>query len=75
MTVAMCKGCRKMISISRVAGGNPIALQQPDVFALRYGRCDACGMYCGDCLTSGGDPTAAQGTCPQCGAKVAIEGA
>ncbi len=69
MALAMCAGCSKMLSISRLPGGNPMAKAYPDMFALAYGTCDRCDKrYCDQCIGSAG------GKCPGCGKRLAIEG-
>jgi hypothetical protein len=68
MAVSMCFKCGKMISISKIPTGNPTAWQNPSVFALYYGSCKSCGMYCSDCIESAG------GRCPNCGKPIEIKG-
>ena len=40
-----------MISVSAVPGGNPVALADPEGWALEYGRCPTCNAhYCDRCI-------------------------
>ena len=67
MTVGMCAKCGKLISISNLPGGNPIALADPDHWAVAYGVCERCGgSFCDKCIESNA------GKCPECGRKVKI---
>jgi len=69
MALAMCAGCSKMLSISRLPGGNPMAKAYPDMFAMAYGSCDRCDKrYCDQCINNAG------GKCPGCGKRLAVEG-
>jgi hypothetical protein len=68
MTVAICGKCNKLISISNIPGGNPIAKSDPDTWALAYGRCDRCGgVYCDKCIKDNLDK------CPGCGRSIKIK--
>jgi len=68
MTVAMCSKCNKLISISNIPGGNPIAKANPDLWAMVYGRCDMCGkFYCDKCLEEN------MSKCPGCGHNIEIK--
>lgn len=67
MTVAICKKCGKLISISNIPGGNPTAKANPDMWATSYGRCDRCGgVYCDKCIKAN------MNKCPGCGRQIAI---
>lgn len=60
MTVAICSRCRKLISISSIPGGNPVAASNPDNWATVYRQCDTCGqLFCAEC----GNMTP---FCPEC---------
>ncbi|HEU4404029.1 MAG TPA: TerB family tellurite resistance protein [Polyangiaceae bacterium] len=54
MPVAYCSGrepCDRLISISAVPGGNPAANAEPEVYAVEWTLCSACGAYtCDRCL-------------------------
>jgi hypothetical protein len=69
MPIGMCAGCSRMISISRLPGGNPIARQYPDMYAAEYAKCDRCNKtYCDRCVANAG------GKCPGCGKRLEIQG-
>jgi hypothetical protein len=60
MTVAICSRCQKLISISLIPGGNPLAASDADNWAATYRQCDTCGqLFCDEC----GDMTP---LCPEC---------
>ena len=68
MPVSMCSKCRKMISISNVPGGNPMAKANPGMWALAYGVCDRCkSIFCDKCIESNA------GKCPNCGRKIEVK--
>lgn len=68
MPLGMCGSCGKMISISRLPGGNPIAQRYPDMFAASFGRCDRCGRtYCDVCISN------SAGKCPECGKRIDVQ--
>lgn len=70
MPVAICahQGCQRMISISDVPGGNPVARSDPEHWSLAYGRCERCGgFFCDRCLIEN------SGRCPECGVSVPLE--
>jgi hypothetical protein len=53
MAVAVCAGarCQRLISISAIPGGNPVALADPERWATKYVRCQKCGkFFCDRCL-------------------------
>lgn len=69
MTILGCRGCERMISVSIVPGGNPIARANPEMFQLRYGRCERCsGVYCEECIRAAGTQ------CPRCARSIEIQG-
>lgn len=53
MPVYYCAGgCQKMISVSSIPGGNPVAQNDPEHWATAYVNCQQCGkFYCTDCAT------------------------
>ncbi|MBN2572090.1 MAG: hypothetical protein JXA68_08180 [Ignavibacteriales bacterium] len=58
-----------MISLSINPEGNPVAKENPDMFALRYGRCRVCHhVFCESCLIDNGN------RCLNCDRPVIIEG-
>ena len=67
MAVRSCAGnCERLISISAVAGGNPVALAEPDVWAVDYAECPSCGKtWCDRCQRKLG-----LDSCPDCGARL-----
>ena len=53
MAVYGCMKCGKLISVSMIPGGNPVAKEDPDVLATLYGKCENCGtILCKDCIKS-----------------------
>ena len=49
MTVAICNRCSKLISLSLIPEGNPVALKDHH-WAATYRSCDVCGqLYCEKC--------------------------
>ena len=53
MTVGKCmgKGCPRLISISVIPGGNPVALADPETWARHYKVCTECGAhFCDRCV-------------------------
>lgn len=68
MPVSMCAKCRKLISISNIPGGNPVAKANPDLWALEHGRCDRCeGVYCDKCIEEN------LNKCPGCSRNIKIK--
>ena len=64
MTVLGCRLCSRLISVSLAPEGNPVALSDPERWALIFAECQKCGAYfCDRCI---GDSK----KCPTCGAKV-----
>lgn len=60
MSVATCHHCGRMISISMIPGGNPVALEEPERWAASYASCPLCHRaYCDRCMAA--DPL-----CPDC---------
>jgi len=71
MAVQQCAGpnCHRNISISGLAGGNPVALANPEAWATRYMRCEKCGLYfCDHCVDR--QKKATHPSCLSCGAKL-----
>ncbi|WP_430790795.1 tetratricopeptide repeat protein [Actinoplanes sp. G11-F43] len=63
MTVLVCKGdgCARLISVSRVPGGNPTARADPEGWATDFTMCPACeAAYCDRCRGKAA-------ACPVCG--------
>lgn len=55
MAVLMCHraGCDRLLSVSRIPGGNPVAKRDPEHWAVVFWRCDTCrGHYCDRCVKS-----------------------
>lgn len=51
-----------MISVSSIPGGNPVAKNDPENWAVGYGRCDTCkAHWCDRCLAKLAPPE-----CPDC---------
>jgi ankyrin repeat protein len=49
----MNKGCDIAISISRIPGGNPVALESPEEWSILHVTCSDCGFtLCDRCLSS-----------------------
>jgi len=68
MPVSMCAKCGKLISISNIPGGNPVAKANSDLWALEYGRCDRCGgVYCDKCIEEN------LNKCPGCSCNIKIK--
>ena len=68
MRVVPCSGqtpCSRLVSISQVAGGNPVARENPDAYAVDWTRCTCGAFTCDRCL-------AAQGGKCTCGAAAAL---
>ena len=50
MAVYGCNGCKRMISVSLIPGGNPAVKENPELWAQSYQRCGKCEvMYCERC--------------------------
>jgi hypothetical protein len=69
MTVMMCSGgCPRLLSVSRIAGGNPIAVNDPENWAVVFWHCTTCpGYYCDRCVTQTGG---AVPRCSRCGSMM-----
>ncbi|GGT93764.1 tetratricopeptide repeat protein [Actinomadura citrea] len=66
-----CSGwaCTRLISVSKVPGGNPVALRDPDAYAVEFMICDFCGSYfCDRCHASGSRLRAPR--CTSCGGRL-----
>lgn len=66
-----CSGwaCSRLISVSKVPGGNPVALKDPDAFAVEFMICEFCGSYfCDRCHASGSLLRAPR--CASCGGRL-----
>lgn len=75
MAVYQCaRGCSRLVSVSAVPGGNPVALADPEGYATRYVRCAGCGRHVCDRCAAQPPPVAAPGPCPWCGGALAWEG-
>lgn len=71
MTVLMCArtGCERLLSVSRIRGGNPVAKNDPEHWAIRFWRCDSCrAHFCDRCVTS---RTLRKPLCVSCGSVLA----
>ncbi|GGW86573.1 hypothetical protein GCM10010320_80190 [Streptomyces caelestis] len=54
MAVMMCsrRGCDRLLSVSRVPGGNPVARSDPEHWAVVFWHCAGCRAYfCDRCVT------------------------
>lgn len=68
MAVYYCSGwsCPRMISVSTVRGGNPVALRDPEHFAVEYFTCEDCKtMFCDRCGAAKGG-LFSRPRCPDC---------
>ncbi len=66
MTVLGCDSCSRFISVSVNPEGNPIALEDPEHWAIVFGTCNNCGKsFCDRCI---GDSQ----QCPVCKAPVTM---
>ncbi len=68
MRVVPCSGkkpCSRLVSISQVAGGNPVARDNPESYAVDWTRCSCGAFTCDRCL-------AAQGGACACGTSAAL---
>ncbi|WP_168221327.1 tetratricopeptide repeat protein [Actinomadura sp. WMMA1423] len=66
-----CSGwaCTRLISVSKVPGGNPVARQDPEGFAVEFMICDFCGEnFCDRCHEPGSRLRAPR--CTSCGGKL-----
>ncbi|MBL8912544.1 MAG: hypothetical protein JNM17_17760 [Archangium sp.] len=56
MPVLSCAtGCPRLISVSAVPGGNPVAKEDPEHWAMIYGQCATCkSNYCDRCIEKSG---------------------
>lgn len=71
MTVLYCFGwrCSRLISISAVPGGNPVARRDPEGFATSYATCTDCQQtFCDRCFVPGG--RFRRPTCRSCGGRL-----
>lgn len=67
---ACAGGCVRMISVSNIPGGNPVAKSDPENWAVSYGRCESCkAHWCDRCLAKLPAPE-----CPQCKTKFTMFG-
>jgi hypothetical protein len=72
MPVAMCgtDGCGRLISISNIPGGNPVALADPERWATVYMVCGSCGtFFCDRCLKQMGG-FFKKAKCSKCGGEL-----
>jgi tetratricopeptide (TPR) repeat protein len=68
MAVYYCNGwaCERLISVSTVPGGNPVALRDPEHFAVDYFICEDCKrMFCDRCVGAKG-ALFSRPRCPDC---------
>jgi hypothetical protein len=66
MTVLGCSSCSRHISVSVYPEGNPVALKDPEHWAVVFGVCDNCGKsFCDRCI---GDSR----QCPKCQGTVTM---
>jgi hypothetical protein len=69
MSINICPTCNRLISLSAIPGGNPVARENPDVMTMYYARCEKCDyIHCARCVEKN------NGCCPKCGNKVTIQG-
>src|SRR5262249_46665907 len=48
--VSCCSHCPRLISVSMIAGGHPVALADPETWSLSSRVCDECGaLFCDRC--------------------------
>jgi len=74
MAAGMCKICSKLISISKVPGGNPVALANPGLWATNYQSCSYCKrMFCEDCVSIIEEVFNGVTKCPYCYASISEE--
>ncbi|TYB37980.1 tetratricopeptide repeat protein [Actinomadura chibensis] len=67
-----CSGwaCMRLISVSKARGGNPVALNDPENFAVEFMICEDCGDYfCDRCHAPGSRFRAPR--CASCGGRLA----
>ena len=72
MAVRFCAGdgCRRMLSISVIPGGNPVARADPEHFAVDFLTCTLCRSgFCDRCLPAE-SPFHKLRACPKCGADL-----
>lgn len=72
MAVGTCAewGCRRMISMSRLRGGNPTALAEPEVWAVEFKMCLDCkATVCDRCSRNRGGGWR-RPRCPRCAGKM-----
>ena len=60
MGVAGCAKCERFISLSIIPGGNPVALADPEKWAVKHAQCTECGSYLCDRCAEGFS------FCPEC---------
>lgn len=66
MTVMRCAKCPRLISISILPGGNPVALANPEIWAINFGLCLSCRRhYCDRCIRD-------VEICPSCGGNIEL---
>lgn len=68
MPVVQCAACPRLVSISRVPGGNPVARADPAKWSVLHTRC----VDCGACLCDRCAPASAR-HCQACGAALPTE--
>lgn len=69
MPVLQCAGCPRLISVSSVPGGNPVAKANPEQWSVVHTRCPGCGVsLCDRCA-----PASAR-RCKACGAALPSAG-
>jgi hypothetical protein len=63
MPVLNCAGgCTRLISVSSIPGGNPVALKEREAWAVNYGTCPGCkSSWCDRCAAK-----LVANTCPTC---------
>lgn len=72
MPAKICAGdCGRLISISKLEGGNPVALANPERWATVYKECDSCGAaFCDRCLAQMGSGPFGKPKCSKCGGSL-----
>lgn len=75
MAVSICleAGCGRMISLSALPGGNPVALANPERWAVLHAFCGLCGRcMCDRCIARRGLPVS-ELRCVACGGHYRVE--
>lgn len=72
MTAIKCAGtgCKRIISLSTIPGGNPVALEEPEIWAVNYEMCKDCGKYFCDRCAKKMKGFFRKSTCSVCGGKL-----